>query len=70
MGRMMLNPPSPEFSPLAELEIWLERCQVLRGRFGHDAGALEDIAASEREVRAALEKRSPAGTRPPRRTTG
>ncbi len=55
---MMIDTPSAAFAPLDELSAWLERCQEMRVEFGHDPGALEDIEESEREVRAALEKRS------------
>ncbi|HLL82678.1 MAG TPA: hypothetical protein VK420_08490 [Longimicrobium sp.] len=54
---MMIDTPSAAFAPLEELSAWLERCQEMRAEFGGDPGALDDIAESEREVRAALEKR-------------
>lgn len=60
MGRLMLDPPSPAFAPLEKLAAWLERCRELRAEFGHDAGALADISRSEREVRAALDRRTEA----------
>jgi hypothetical protein len=62
---MMLDPPSA-FAPLDELTTWLERCRELRDEFGHDSGALADINRSEREVRAALARRT--GQTPRRRT--
>jgi hypothetical protein len=55
---MMIDTPSAAFAPLEELSAWLERCQEMRAEFGADPGALDDIEESEREVRAALEKRS------------
>ena len=55
---MMIDTPSAAFAPLDELTAWLERCQEMRAEFGGDPGALEDIEESEREVRAALERRS------------
>ncbi len=55
---MMIDTPSAAFAPLEELSAWLERCQEMRVEFGADPGALEDIEESEREVRAALARRS------------
>ncbi len=53
----MIDTPSAAFAPLEELSAWLERCHEMRAEFGGDPGALEDIEESDREVRAALEKR-------------
>jgi hypothetical protein len=64
----MLGAPSPAFAPLEKLTAWLERCSELREEFGHDPGALADISESEREVRAALERRRPARTEQTRRS--
>ena len=58
MGRLMIDAPSRAFAPLEKLTAWLERCRELRDEFGHDPGALADISESEREVRAALERRT------------
>ena len=58
---MMIDTPTAAFAPLEELGAWLERCREMRAEFGGDPGALEDIEdieESEREVRAALERRS------------
>jgi hypothetical protein len=68
MGRLMIDAPSPAFAPPAKLTAWLERCAELRKEFGHDAGALADIAESEHEVRAALERQRPARTEQTRRS--
>lgn len=67
MGRMMIDTPSSAFASLEKLRAWLTRCEEMRAEFGGDPGALEDIEESEREVRAALEKRSavPGGAPPP-----
>lgn len=53
----MLDPPSADFAPLAELQDWLVHCQELRRAFGDDSGALADLAESEEEIRAALRRR-------------